>query len=129
MLPESLKTIVCTAYDNDWEILYGIKHVETVEFRSAQGNELTGSGLTWAPSLKKVVVGEGITSLTANFGRCTELTQVQLPDSLEVLGDSAFSGCSKLRAITLPRNLTSIGNGAFKGCVSLQRITIPQQVT
>ena len=46
-----------------------------------------------------------------------------MPDSVETIGSSAFSGCSYLTKFRFPSNLKTIGYGAFYGCSSLSEIT------
>ena len=54
---------------------------------------------------------------------------VSLPDGLETIGASAFSGCSLLTEIQIPATVTSIGASAFSGCTGLQEIVIPEGIT
>ncbi|EJK57856.1 hypothetical protein THAOC_22060 [Thalassiosira oceanica] len=49
----------------------------------------------------------------------TNLTEVQLPEGLEVVGRGAFLNCKSLRSVTLPSTATVLGNGAFYGCINL----------
>ena len=55
------------------------------------------------------------------------LEEVLLPDSIKVIGDSAFKNCAKLTNITLPSNLEVIGKNAFFNA-SLANVTIPASV-
>ena len=50
------------------------------------------------------------------FAKCTALTAVTLPASVEVIGDNAFYDCKRLKQLTLPESLRSIGNNAFHHC-------------
>ncbi len=56
-------------------------------------------------------------------------TSYEIPDSVTIIGDSAFSGCSTLTSIIIPDSVTSIRDSAFGGCSSLTEITIPDNVT
>ena len=53
------------------------------------------------------------------------LTQVNLPESLENIGPSAFMDCSSLKYIDMPDTVKYIGDGAFIGCTSLGKTTLP----
>ncbi len=45
-------------------------------------------------------------------------------DSVQTIGDNAFSDCVKLSSITLSKSLKTIGNEAFSGCVGIKNITV-----
>ena len=42
-----------------------------------------------------------------------ELTEVDLGDSVQTIGSSAFEGCDKLEKVTIGENISSIGPSAF----------------
>ncbi len=52
----------------------------------------------------------------------------KIPNDVEIIGSSAFSGCSNLSNIEIPNKITSIGNRAFYGCNNLSSIEIPSSV-
>ena len=51
-----------------------------------------------------------------------------IPNSVVVIGNSAFSLCKKLTAVTIPNSVTSIDNAAFWGCSGLTSVAIPTSV-
>ncbi len=62
------------------------------------------------------------------FNGCTELTSINIPDSVEVIEALAFSNCKALKNIRFSENLIKIGTSAFNTCVGLQSVTIPESV-
>ena len=60
---------------------------------------------------------------------CVGMKNLSLPNSLEVIGDAAFSGCNQLGQITLPEGLKRIGPRAFEGCSCLKKVSIPGGVS
>ena len=55
-------------------------------------------------------------------------TEYEVPQGIQVIGDSAFQYCKSLTSITIPNSVTSIGNSAFSGC-SLTSVAFPESVT
>lgn len=60
------------------------------------------------------------------FEFCRTLQNVVLPESLKSIGSSAFWDCESLKHIHLPNSILSIGENAFSFCKSLQSITLPE---
>ena len=63
------------------------------------------------------------------FSGCTGLTSITIPESVTSIGERSFYGCTGLTSITIPGSVTSIGRYAFNGCTGLTSITIPDSVT
>ena len=52
----------------------------------------------------------------------SEMLSIDLPDTVEMIGDYAFSKCCNLKEIRLPKNLTYIGDHSFLGALNLDKI-------
>ena len=52
-----------------------------------------------------------------------------LANTIELIGDSAFSRCKNLKEIRLNGTLTKISNSAFYNCTALEKITFPSSIT
>ncbi len=62
------------------------------------------------------------------FKNCTELEQINLPDSLLWIGGGAFYNCSSLANITIPSGVEFIDGNVFYGCTSLTSVVIPESI-
>ena len=79
-------------------------------------------------SLTSVTIPKGITSIKDSaFRGCGALTSIDIPDSVDFIGDYAFSE-SGLTELTIPGSVKTIGKGAFSSCYSLTELTISDGV-
>jgi len=79
-------------------------------------------------NLKSVLLGKGITSINSYmFASCSQLNTVTFNGGLTSIGDYAFY-YTELSSITLPESLEKIGNNAFSICSSLVKIVIPASI-
>ncbi|MBR6028380.1 MAG: leucine-rich repeat domain-containing protein [Clostridia bacterium] len=71
-------------------------------------------------SIKKIVLGEGITQIPSQcFEACSSATELVLPEGLQNIQINAFSECRSLKSVKLPASLQTIGESAFYRCTSL----------
>lgn len=49
----------------------------------------------------------------------TSVVSVNIPNTVEAIGDSCFSGCENLKKVTIPESVTEIADDAFEGCDNL----------
>lgn len=62
------------------------------------------------------------------FSGCSNLEYVRLSDNLTTISESAFSSCRSLANIHWPANLKEIGNSAFSDCSGLKSVSLPEGV-
>ena len=75
--------------------------------------------------VKSLVVEQGVTTIGNYFlYQCTNLTSVSLPDSLQSIGNGAFSRCA-LNSLSLPDSLSFIGRDAFNGNNGITSLQTP----
>ncbi len=78
--------------------------------------------------VEDIRIESGVTAIgDYAFGDCTAKT-VDIPESVESIGEGAFYACSSLTEVTIPGNVKSIGVMAFQECTALTEITIPGSV-
>lgn len=104
-------------------------------------------------NVTKIVIPEGVTNIYANaFSLCHECTEVQLPSTLEEVGDSAFAdmkwleqqpkenglfiingllidGKNAVGDIEIPEGVTAICGNAFRGNADITSVTFPSSLT
>ena len=77
-----------------------------------------------ATSLTSIDVKDGTTIIADNAFSTFQLP-INLPDSVEYIGDEAFNCNSALTELTLPASLKTIGEEAFAHCENLVKVTFP----
>ena len=86
---------------------------------------------------ENVVIPEGVKTIASGvfrgrrsryrdnkYSNGTILKTVQLPSSLETIGNYAFEECDQLEELTIPKNVTHIGDEAFRNCRALKTVIL-----
>ena len=122
-IPSDAHTIVSFAFmncDNLETLVFhdGVRFIDTGAFSSCK-------------NLKKIIGLEKQRDLKTidGFARCSSLESVSLPDTIEVIRNSAFKDCTKLKTLRLPENCWCIGDHAFENCFKLEGVEISPKVT
>lgn len=104
---------------------------------NADGKSVTVSGTSEKPTQLTIEssISDNGTNYTVTkiatwaFNACNTLTEVTLPNTVEIIGFQAFFKCSNLTKVIIPEGVTKIGQAAFYGCSQLTSITIPSTIT
>ena len=139
-------SLFCSAYDyNEQSVLYSIGEDGFVTIEGYAGyaselelpSEIDGHTVAYIAdtaffrnkTLSTVTVPESVTVIGKSaFEDCSALHTVVIEGALEI-GNSAFRGCDRLSKISLPNTLASIGDSAFEGCIRLGTVYIPPSVS
>lgn len=63
------------------------------------------------------------------FSNKSKLKSVEMPDSLKIICEGAFTYCRNLTTVVIGNQVTTIGNCVFMKCENLTRVEIPKSVT
>lgn len=111
--------------ESDYEyqtMLSGITGEEWIEIEKYIGND-TDVVIPEEIDGKKVrKIGYGA------FMNCTQITSVDIPDTVDTIDRFAFAGCTAIERASLPNGITNISDSMFSGCISLESIEFPETV-
>jgi hypothetical protein len=129
IMPRSLKTLGLSTHTSASN--YAFKNwtgLKSVSFPAASALETLGGYAFY--NLASLVSADlsgcaVLKSMTAAFYSCATLQSVQLPDSLETIGDHSFNGCKVLESVNMPASLKTLGLSAFVNCQALTWVKLP----
>lgn len=97
---------------------------------NGEDNRLLDFEIDLSPMIRKLIISEGITSIGHRaFAGLTEMTSVDIPNTVTKIEPIAFADAWKLESITIPEGVTILGGTCFKACKGIKTITIPDTVT
>ncbi len=128
-------------WDEDWHItmfggygditckvVWNFKEIYTDEqgLNFIISNDNTGEVLSYNGNASSVIIPEHINDIAIKnignraFENCTNLENIEIPQSVTSIGYQTFCGCSNLINITIPDSIMNIGDGAFSGCTNIK---------
>jgi hypothetical protein len=84
--------------------------------------------LYYMDNLTQVTIGDGVEYIPPYFCRSTNITSLELPNSVKTIDEYAFCGCANLKTLTLSDSLINLYSNAFYNCSSLISLFIPRSV-
>lgn len=132
-LPASLTSICASSFqDTPWYSSLkgaddGIIYINDIALAPTQNVKIVDGLLAIKDGTRSIASGNWNIN-DGNTGISTLVTRLELPSTLETIGDEVFSGFEKLGDITLPEGLAYIGDRAFNGCKSLWFENLPSSV-
>ena len=82
------------------------------------------------PRFKEIQIPDSVETIgNAAFRYCQDLERITLPSTLQKLSNTTFHGCTALSEVTFPASLKTIEKGAFIGCRKLSEVKLPASLT
>ena len=78
-----------------------------------------------AVAVPESIEGKSVTELSKKaFLGAKTITKIELPGSIESIGDFAFASCSALKEVSIAKKKYTLGSGLFRDCVKLEKIVL-----
>lgn len=83
-----------------------------------------------SPKMESITIPNSVTVIgDSAFAECRFLKSIVIPGSVTSIGDFAFLGCTMLSDLNIEEGVKHIGVKAFRDCTSLKSVVIPNSVT
>ena len=113
--------------DSDGKILSAFRHGHQQETYILWINSMYGGCSGWYGNewVNTVEIPNTRTISRSAFAGCSRLTNTRIPNTVKLIGESAFSKCYALKEVTLPisAEYATLGKESFLDCGSVQKIT------
>lgn len=116
VLPVVLEIIKDYAFNNSGIVVFNFKSLKSIESFAfncpdLETVDLKNTKLTYIPP--------------SLFSKCPKLQKIELPESLEKIGPSAFQG-TKIVSLKLPSSLTDVEEEGFMNCIFLESLDMSE---
>ena len=101
--------------------------ISLIEFEASDNIESIGMGAFYNSSLEKIDIPNVKYIFTNTFENCTNLSEVNIPQSVIKINKFAFKNCGLIN-IVIPEGIEKIDNYAFSSCPYLKSVTISEDV-
>lgn len=88
-------------------------------------NDSIPNGFFCTNCIKKVILPFGLKSLPDKMFQFSSIEEVEIPNTVQTIGNGTFWGCSSLKNISIPKSVITIGDDVFHGCQQLETVSIP----
>lgn len=106
-----------------------VTFAEDSQLKSIGGSAFSGTEHAH-PRFKEIQIPDSVETIgNAAFRYCQDLERITLPSTLQKLSNSTFHGCTALSEVTFPASLKTIEKGAFIGCRKLSEVKLPVSLT
>jgi len=128
VFPESLKRIGSNAFG----VISQQARNLTAIWKARHCQHLRYSAGLWGPPLRnfsKIVFGEHVECVPDYLCYSTYCDTIILPESVDSIGEHAFTWDKNLKHIEMPSSISYIGEGAFSYCDHLTSLRIPEGIS
>ncbi len=75
-----------------------------------------------------VVIPDGVEMIAAGAFYCSDIESVEIPASVEYIGDGAFERCAKMKSVKCLAVPKEMGMSVFSDCISLETVELAEGI-
>ena len=122
-----VNTIVDTTQN---EVIFGCKYAKLTAIPSQYPIEIIGDSCFGGSGITEIEIPETVKIIEEYaFSQCKNLTGIVIPDNVTTIGHHAFYNCIGLSSLSIGKNVSTIGDMTFASCNELTSVTLPKSVT
>ena len=122
-----VNTIVDTTQN---EVIFGCKYAKLTAIPSQYPIEIIGDSCFGGSGITEIEIPETVKIIEEYaFTQCKNLTGIVIPDNVTTIGHYAFYNCVGLSSLSIGKNVSTIGDMTFESCNELTSVTLPKSVT
>ena len=106
-----------------------ISSVKEIDLSSTKASSIGSYAFYHCISLSDVKINDSIESVGNNAYSLTLIKALPDNGKIKTIGSGTFEGCKNLSDITIPESYESIGKYAFKDCTGITELVIPENIT
>lgn len=128
---EHVKYIDINAFAENEYLSYDINVIFSQEAMESLEEQSCGGALSelfpYAEEMN-IEISKTATYIPEGFFNESKLTEIVIPDSVEEIGEGAFSSCQLLENVTFGKSVKIIGDSAFEDCPVLCEVELPNSL-
>ena len=93
-----------------------------------EGVTSIGSCAFWGCGVLGVEISSSVTTIGNSAFRDSQIVSVTIPSGVKTIDDSAFRECQNLSSVTVREGVETIGQNAFRSCTGLTSIALPASI-
>ena len=99
------------------------------EFKGVPVKEIGKWAFREKSSVVSVSIPDSVEIIRESAFKGTSITEIDVPDSVKLIEGYVFADCERLERARLPKNVDGLGEHIFESCVNLTETTLPENLT
>ena len=112
------------------KVVFGCKYANLTGVPFPYSIEIIGDTCFGGSGITEIEIPETVKIIEEYaFSQCKNLTGIVIPDNVTTIGHHAFYNCVGLSSLSIGKNVSTIGDMTFASCNELTSVTLPKSVT